>query len=203
MKLQLQKEKRTKSSLNQMFHIRNKYMILINSKKINPLFLNDKYEIEKYLEEYENTLNYGYMECPCCSSTNLIKWGTYERNLIFFDNNYNCNSRIVKIKRIKCNGCGKTHSLLPDGLVPYKQYTLKTIIDALINNKNINEYVVKYWKKQFNKYLKPLLRTTFPNKNYNDIQNLINSFEERKLFLSTNNRYFMQIKIIFINYAYS
>ena len=178
----------------------NKFMIIVNVKKINPLFTENEEKINKFLEKYEKSLNNGYLSCPNCNSTDFIKWGNYERNIIFLANN-ECRCRVISIKRVKCKSCNHTHALLPEGIVPYKQHTLKTIIKAITNQTNVSENLIKKWKKQIRKIFKPLLRTTFKNKEPYKIKKLIEYVEDRMYFLIQNNRYFMQIKIITIGYA--
>ncbi len=39
-------------------------------------------ELTKAIEEYENTLNFGYLQCLDCHSDELISYGTYERNVV-------------------------------------------------------------------------------------------------------------------------
>ena len=91
-------------------------MIILYSKKINTNF---KEKIQIYL----NTVNFGYLECPNCHSHDFIKWGYYERNAIFFsDDKLTIESNILKIQKVKCKSCGKTHALLPFGIIPYRQY---------------------------------------------------------------------------------
>ena len=175
-------------------------MIIVNVKKINPLFIENEEKINKFLDKYENNLNNGYLQCPYCNSTDLIKWGNYERNIIYLADN-ECRSRVISVKRIKCKSCNHTHALLPEGIVPYKQHTLKTIIESLTNKTNVSENLIKKWKRQINKIFKPLLRTTFKNKVPYKIKNIIKFVEDRIYFLIQNNRYFMQIKIITIGYA--
>ena len=175
-------------------------MIIVNAEKINPLFIENDKKINKFLDKYENNLNNGYLQCPNCNSTDLIKWGNYERNIIYLADN-ECRSRVISVKRVKCKSCNHTHALLPEGIVPYKQHSLKTIIEAITNKTNVSENLIKKWKRQINKIFKPLLRTTFKNKVPYKIKNIIKFIEDRIYFLIQNNRYFMQIKIITIGYA--
>ena len=175
-------------------------MILINIKKINPFFIENEEKINEYIEQEQNKLNNGYLKCPYCNSTDLIKWGQYERNIIYLVNNES-RSKVISVKRVKCKSCNHTHALLPEGIVPYKQHTLKTIIESIINKTDVSENLIKKWKKQINKIFRPLLRTTFKNKVPYNMKDIIEKVEDRIYFLIKNNRYFMQIKIITIGYA--
>ena len=175
-------------------------MIIVNAEKINPFFIENEEKINKYIEEYENKLNNGYLKCPYCNSSDLIKWGNYERNIIYLINNES-HYIVISVKRVKCKSCNHTHALLPEGIVPYKQHILKTIIESITDKTDISENLIKNWKRQINKIFKPLLRTTFKNKVPYKIKDMIELVEDRIQFLKQNNRYFMQIKIITIGYA--
>ena len=63
------------------------------------------------------------LKCSCgCQEFNIH--GVYERNII--DNNEEYK---IKIKRVKCKGCGKTHALLPVFILPYYQTKAEEIIE--------------------------------------------------------------------------
>lgn len=125
-------------------------MIAYNSKKI-------KCFSKICIKEYENTLNFNIFNCPNCNSDKLIKWGTYTRNVVYYKNNEKI-EETIQIKRIKCNNCNKTHSIIPTFLIPYKVHTLEYINDVIKNKltKNntynnvsekyqISRQLIKYW----------------------------------------------------------
>jgi len=63
--------------------------------------------------------------CPnpdCCASGCLIRWGTYERWARLPEEAYR-----ILVQRIRCQACGRTHSLLPDFLHPYRQYVISLL----------------------------------------------------------------------------
>lgn len=65
--------------------------------------------------------------CPSCNfEGKLYNHGSYERNVIT-----EVESCKITIFRVKCPICGKTHVLIPDFLIPYFQYSLKTILKCL------------------------------------------------------------------------
>lgn len=177
-------------------------MIILNLKKINPQITNlSNINYKNVLNSYKNILNYGYIKCPTCNSTENIKWGYYERNVIY-EVKGTLHAEVIKVQRLKCKGCNKTHALMPDGIVPYKQFNLKTIIESLINNKyNISENIIKNWYKQLQKIFKPLLKTTFVEKRPYELKDIIELEKDRQEFLRRNKRYFFQIKVISISYA--
>ena len=60
--------------------------------------------------------------CPhpdCRASDCLIRWGTYER--LARTGDVTCH---ILIQRVRCKVCGRTHSLLPDFLHPYRHYVI-------------------------------------------------------------------------------
>ena len=60
--------------------------------------------------------------CPhpdCRAAGALIRWGTYERQARTGLQGY-----CIRVQRVRCNICGRTHSLLPDFLHPYRHYVI-------------------------------------------------------------------------------
>jgi len=63
--------------------------------------------------------------CPhpdCEAKAVLIRWGTYERWARQPDVAYR-----ILVQRVRCQACGRTHSLLPDFLHPYRQYVISLL----------------------------------------------------------------------------
>ena len=63
--------------------------------------------------------------CPhpeCQASRSLIRWGTYQRWACTEDEDYR-----LAIQRLRCQACGRTHSLLPDFVHPYRHYVLSLL----------------------------------------------------------------------------
>jgi hypothetical protein len=63
--------------------------------------------------------------CPhpdCQAPDSLIRWGTYQRWAVTGTEAYR-----LCIQRLRCRVCGRTHSLLPDFVHPYRQYVLKLL----------------------------------------------------------------------------
>jgi len=179
------------------FHQDNN-MIILNYKKIKTSF-------NKLLNKYKESLNFGVLVCPCCGSSDYIKWSTYSRNVIYKEND-KVISEVLKIQRIRCKSCGKTHALLPDLIVPYKQLNMELIIDILLNYVVDIDYMEQdYFNiivKQFNKNYKIYLRTTFPNDSISDaLIRLKNNLDDRLSFIKEHKRCFMQMKLLFLGYA--
>lgn len=63
--------------------------------------------------------------CPhpeCQADGSLIRWGAYWRWACTADGDYR-----IRIQRIRCKVCGRTHSLLPDFLHPYRHYVIRSL----------------------------------------------------------------------------
>jgi hypothetical protein len=63
--------------------------------------------------------------CPhpdCRAADALIRWGTYERQARTGLHVYR-----IRVQRIRCKACGRTHSLLPDFLHPYRHYVISLL----------------------------------------------------------------------------
>lgn len=182
-------------------------MIMFNSTNVNTNF-------KKNVQNYLNITNFGPLECPYCHSYDYILWGHYERNVIFFSSdNTTLTSMVLSVQRVKCKSCGKTHALLPFGIIPYKQFT-DEVITKIINelfNSNIDELskkhliditVIKNWMFDLKK--KHLPRITTLMRTSNKKTALINFFinpKYKELYLINYNRCFMQNKLGWINLA--
>jgi hypothetical protein len=61
--------------------------------------------------------------CPACGAVNLlIRWGFYERWACTIFTDYR-----IRVQRVRCKACGRTHSLLPDFLHPYRHYVISLL----------------------------------------------------------------------------
>lgn len=152
-------------------------------------------------------INFGDLECPCCHSKEYIRWGFYERSVVYIkeDKEY---SEIIKIQRIQCKSCGRTHALLPFGIVPYKQLTDEVILKLLLNeteNKIFSEEVINYYKKQFRKYHYSNLSTMLKIRNGKGILLKIKEQKEEILsrYIKEHGKCFMQIKMGYLLYSTS
>jgi hypothetical protein len=60
--------------------------------------------------------------CPhpdCQAVDSLIRWGSYERSAVTEEVDYR-----IRIQRVRCKVCGRTHSLLPDFLHPHRHFVI-------------------------------------------------------------------------------
>ena len=64
---------------------------------------------------------------PECRATGcLMRWGTYERWACTTGKDY-----LIRVQRIRCKVCGRTHSLLPDFLHPYRHYVIRLLQNTI------------------------------------------------------------------------
>ena len=68
--------------------------------------------------------------CPICGSDKLIPKGKPKRKLIMLDGE----KRRLKLIRLKCRNCTKTHRVLPDIIIPYKRHCVETYNDVITND---------------------------------------------------------------------
>lgn len=176
-------------------------MIILYLKKSNTNF-------KEIIQTYVNTLNFCHLQCPNCHSHHLIRWGYYERNVIFFSNNrIAIENTILKIQRVMCKSCGKTHALLPFGIIPYKQFTDEIISKILFeltyntlvhvfNKYQIDLSIIKNWYIQYYKFHSSKVNILIK---YHDskqtLKKFINNFVNKLDYINHYNLCFMQIKL--------
>jgi len=73
--------------------------------------------------------------CPKCHTQGLDDHGTYKRWAISLETD-GFAALTQKVQRLticrgKCGSCGKTHAILPGDIIPYKQYSLDTVVTVL------------------------------------------------------------------------
>ncbi len=185
-------------------------MIILKSKKINTfskkISFNQEIEIlieemEKNIKEYEETMNYEYMECSNCNSDELIYYGTYTRNVII---SKECKE--IRIKRVLCKNCGKTHAIIPTFIKAYFQYE-SSFIDFVVylmkakkmkskqveDKMNLSRQLIFKWRKRFEEH-RTRLQTVYCNCSLEKIFDYI--FEEgfvEKYYRENKKYYFEKI----------
>ena len=98
------------------------------------------YEAEELLK-YESAVNHIH-NCPCCGSSNVVRNGTYERNVIFIREG-RLGIRRIKLQRYLCKKCSKTQTHYPVFVVPKREYSLGTILFTLLEQKRKAELLEK------------------------------------------------------------
>lgn len=160
-------------------------MIILNDEKSNNFF-------NEILKKYENIINNPYLVCPYCGSSKLIKWGSYKRNVCYIEHNA-LKNKSINIFRVRCQGCGHTHALLPSFIIPYKRSVLDVVLNSLLEKEitiKISYDVIDKWNKQFNTYL-PYLKTMF--KNFNKYMIIETFLQDTKLYYKLFFRSFKKI----------
>lgn len=125
---------------------------LISSKdnKINDFCIN----INEYHKHMNELISYK-IKCGCGVSGNCIKYGWYKRKLIINDR-----FKEIKLQRIYCKHCKKTHTIIPKFIIPYERHPFSYVLDLvnLYYNKRISkaDYELVRYIKIFNKWKRRL-----------------------------------------------
>ena len=70
--------------------------------------------------------------CPFCGVSGFCRChDSYERNLIDFSNGKTRSEKIT-VQRVICRKCRHTHAVLPDVMIPYRQYSLLFVLRVLM-----------------------------------------------------------------------
>ena len=186
------------------------YMILLKPLKVNSnlqvfKFRSELYNLNKInivkreIKRYEKECNYGYIECPCCGSDKLISYGSYERNVIVYSEYFK-----IKIKRVMCKECGKTHALIPYFLIPYYQHEKtfiyrvciekilkETGVCKLSSKVEISRQLLYQWNKIFVIHIRYLL-TTLSKTLKESLKYLINESLSNDIYERVNKMYFLK-----------
>lgn len=150
-------------------------MILLNYKTVNIFdyksylnkFENKEEQLDELIKEYEEIINFGYLECPECGEHDFINYSTYERNVVI-----GTIAKKINIRRVQCKNCKKTHSLLPPFLKPKFQYESSLIDDMtflmeeteekiteLESKYSISRQILNYWRKRYKQHKLYLMTT--------------------------------------------
>ena len=98
---------------------------LLNFKLNLPFFVSDA-ELERFRASAIPFTG----RCPYCGTRGKCRFfAVYERSIVDIVGGKPC-CRTMTVARVLCD-CGHTHALLPDFIVPYKQYTLPFILHVL------------------------------------------------------------------------
>ena len=120
---------------------------------------------QKNYNEFIENMDIHALTCSCGMSGQLIKHAYYDRHI------KTPNGIItLKILRVKCKCCNKTHAIFPECIVPYSQVLLNDHISIIksynngssfepimISNEFIDESNISYIIKQYLKHWKELI----------------------------------------------
>ena len=97
-----------------------------------------------------DSINLDKYTCPnskCEAKSQFVRHDYYERNNISVQNK-KFNYSKIKILRVKCKSCGKTHAILPGDIIPYKQFNYFSFLEILksyfFDSKSIYELSNKF-----------------------------------------------------------
>lgn len=110
-------------------------MITFLSEGNNPLS-------QKSYDSFLISLQFHQLTCSCGHSGCLHVHGYYKRKVKELIGSF-----MLRVCRVKCSECGKTHSILPSSLIPYSQLPLVCccrIASALDNCTNVNSVCDEY-----------------------------------------------------------
>lgn len=112
-------------------------MIICFNKKINSFSKINKNNFSLTQQNIQNLMPSCediHCNCPKCKAkSNFSYHGSYIRHisLIREEKNYDFQ---VSVTRVICNSCGSTHALLPSFIVPYKIFSLDSILYVVQNS---------------------------------------------------------------------
>ena len=171
------------------------------SERINVSLKEKTYNLKEEIKEYEQTLNYGYLECPKCHTSNLIYYGGYIRNI-----GINQEFLIIRIQRVQCKDCNKTHAIIPSFIYPFFQCEKSYINYILLlmkvrekkdkeieNRLKLSRQLLSKWEQRFKNHetrLKTFLKTS---KIPEIIKEVITGFFEHGYESENGIRYFQKI----------
>lgn len=168
-------------------------MITISAKKFKDFtdIFHKSYNQDFY-DAIVDDLQIHCLACSCGRKGAFIKHGYYKRSI-----KVEINKNKIRVLRLKCKACSKTHAILPEWIVPYSQISLEdhvSIINAHLNEApytdimetkpTIDESDINYLLKQFKKHWKERLKA---------FQIIIDDLISEKCFQAFS-RQFMQIK---------
>ena len=80
-------------------------------------------------------LNRFELQCSCGCRGNIIKYGTYSRNIIIDDIPVK-----IRIQRVYCKHCRETHALMPVFIIPFDARPIKYVLELIdpVRNEDIN-----------------------------------------------------------------
>ena len=125
----------------------DKMIILTLKKKINAFskYFN-KSSFQKTYSSLVSSIDFSKIVCPCSSNSWDIH-AYYDRNISF------CGEKIkVRILRIKCRHCGKTHAVLIEDMIPYSSFSGEDFLNMSIDNSSMSYRDVSYYRSKFSSF---------------------------------------------------
>lgn len=159
---------------------------------------------QKSYDDIINNLDLNRLRCPNCNGFNMLIHGYYFRSV------KTCVGKIaLKVLRVICPYCHKTHALLLSTIIPYQSIQLKDqlriiqdddIDSLMIENNGINEIDIVRVKENYNNFYKELLISEGIKLDDNLIINCFKYFKRQFLQIKRRlNILFNQYHVTWIN----
>lgn len=118
----------------------------ININKISKYSIKN---IQRIYNRHISNINFSSVICPHCGHCCWKYHACYKRSFYHAGLLYK-----ISISRVRCNHCHKTHSILPDFLVPYAVHSSDTIIEALAHSdvSLLDDALFSYWSNKIDHY---------------------------------------------------
>ena len=105
--------------------------IMIREKQLFCKLIKIKKSSRQMYEEWNGQCTSSRRACPVCGCRGSWQThGRYERSTIDYESGQVV-YRHIKIRRLRCESCGRTHAVIPDYIVPYSTYSLLFILRVL------------------------------------------------------------------------
>ena len=91
--------------------------------------------VKEYLERYQDLAAALRISCPNHPNQTMVKHARYTRGI-------KETGEKISIQRLICRECNSTVSLLPDFLLPYKQYSANEIESVIIDSETTGIYEI-------------------------------------------------------------
>lgn len=83
----------------------------------------------KFYSDVVSTINFNELICDKCCSSSWHYHAYYERSVIFHSHKIS-----VRITRIICSVCGKTHAILIEPMIPYLYVLFDDLMNVILMN---------------------------------------------------------------------
>lgn len=120
-------------------------MIICFSNNFNPFNKNNFIFSQNFIQSFMPTIDsVKYCKCPKCHAfSNFSVHGYYNRNIVFISPSDNSiNNYLVSVTRVICNSCASTHALLPHFIVPYKAFSLPSLLYIIAQASSSSAYTI-------------------------------------------------------------
>ena len=94
--------------------------------------MQDTFDMIRLYVQFTTSLNTFRLECNCCHwKGSCIRHGYYERSYLLTAGDLVGEGTKIRILRVKCKHCGRTHAILPEEIAPYLPFSTVFIFPVL------------------------------------------------------------------------